>query len=95
MFNFTSIAVLTSFLPHKKFTRTDFCGGIYTPYTPRRYAPECKSYIAPVRQQYPGACNHIEHCKRKDENVFFDVFCGRLAFCNLDLLNVGVLVSVL
>jgi len=33
-----SIAVLTSFLPHKKFTWTDFWG-IYTHILPRRYAP--------------------------------------------------------
>jgi len=33
-----SIAVLTSFLPHKKFTWTDF-GDIYIPIYPRRYAP--------------------------------------------------------
>ena len=32
-----SIAILTSFLPHKKFTWTDF--GVYIPIYPRRYAP--------------------------------------------------------
>jgi len=41
-----SIAVPTSFLPHKRFTWTDFFLGGYYTHIPRRYAPGLNSVSA-------------------------------------------------
>ena len=54
-----SIAVLASFLPHKKFTWTDF-GDIYTPYTP--FPSLCPWFVSHCRNllySYGDATNEI------------------------------------